>query len=141
LRRIEAVLICAHQHELLAGHIGVGEVHDFSAFSRDRDAIHAYVELSFGNGLNHRFPRGDLPVDNTVEAAADLVDRVIFPADRLPAARVDEVEGDVVVACNSNYFRTAHVGQAVVDVGGIGICEEEPAGIQVVQVAVGLHGG
>ena len=139
--RIETLLAGANKHELLAGHVGVGKVYNFGPFSRDRDAVHADVELSFGDGLDHRFPRGDLPVDDTVEAAADLVDRVIFPADGLAARRIDEVERYVVVARYCHYLRAAHVGQAVVDVRGVGIGEEKPAGIQVGQITVRLHGG
>ena len=85
------------------------------AFGGDGDAVHADVELSFGDGLDHGFPGGDLPVDDAVEAAADFVDGVVFPADGFAAGGVDEVEGDVVVAGYGDQLGAAHVGQLVVD--------------------------
>ena len=131
--RVEAVFAGAHEHELLAGHVGVGEVDDLGAFGSDGDAVHADVELFVGDGLDHGFPGGDLPVDDAVEAAADFVDGVVFPADGLAAGGVDEVEGDVVVAGNGDKLGAVHVRQLVVD----DVCHSSCGAVTCLRAATG----
>lgn len=49
---LEAVFAGAHEHELLAHHVGAGEVDLALSFVRYGDAVHAHVELSVAHGLD-----------------------------------------------------------------------------------------
>ena len=60
LRRLEPVLVVAHQQALFDGDVAVGEVDDLGPLVVDRDAVGCCVVLTIGNGLDHAVPRGFL---------------------------------------------------------------------------------
>ena len=108
----EAGLVGAHEHELLRGQVRVGEVDLGLALVVDGDAVHADVELAVLHRRDHGVPRRQLPVHRAVEAAADLVDRIVLPADRLAGRRVHEVERRVRVLRHRGHLPSLQIGQA-----------------------------
>ncbi len=97
LRIVKALLVRTHQHELLRVDVRRREVDLLGPLLGDGDAVHAHVELTLGHRRNHRLPRAVLEIDRAVQTPADLVHGVVFPAHRFPRARINELEGRVVV--------------------------------------------
>ncbi|EGE57285.1 hypothetical protein RHECNPAF_4460057 [Rhizobium etli CNPAF512] len=107
----EALLVAAHQHELLRTHIGIGEVDLLFAVVLDGDAGHADVVLAVGNRLDHRVPAGVLVFDFEVQPLGDLVHRIIFPADRLAGFRIDELQRRIGILGDNDDALAAEIGQ------------------------------
>lgn len=107
----EALLVTAHQHELLRAHVRVGEIDLLLAVILDGDASHADVVLTVGHCLDHRVPAGVLVFDLEIQPLGNLVHRVIFPADRLAGLRVDELQRRIGILGDDDDALAAEIGQ------------------------------